>query len=194
MGFKGAKPFCESLSTFFSEESRGPSRPERQMKRNLRGKSQSGKGEKTREKSPAHIAQNRQTGSQNKAKMCARKRTARKQGSGRKNPHKTGRRRGRRAGNKATERGPTSGKSCTQPPGGGSAGQTKNSGQPQAGNKAATHRRKKRRDTEHKSPPQQRLASKKRPPRQTARHAGRRKTPPNRQNSRSLFCLPGGAL
>ena len=36
----------ESLSTFFSEESRGPSRPERQMKRKLRGKSQTEKGER----------------------------------------------------------------------------------------------------------------------------------------------------
>ena len=46
MGFKGAKPFCESLSTFFSEESRGPSRPERQVKRDLRGKSQAEKGKR----------------------------------------------------------------------------------------------------------------------------------------------------
>ena len=45
-GFKGAKPFCESLSTFFSEESRGPSRPERQRKRILRGNSQTGKGKR----------------------------------------------------------------------------------------------------------------------------------------------------
>ena len=36
----------ESLSTFFSEESRGPSRPERQAKRSLRGKSQTEKGER----------------------------------------------------------------------------------------------------------------------------------------------------
>ena len=56
MGFKGAKPFCESLSTFFSEESRGPSRPERQVKRDLRGKSQAEKGEKTRGRSPAHTS------------------------------------------------------------------------------------------------------------------------------------------
>ena len=63
MGFKGAKPFCESLSTFFSEESRGPSRPERQVKRDLRGKSQAEKGEKTRGKSRAHKAHGRQTAS-----------------------------------------------------------------------------------------------------------------------------------
>ena len=50
MGFKGAKPFCESLSTFFSEESRGPSRPERQVKRDLRGKSQAEKGKRQKKK------------------------------------------------------------------------------------------------------------------------------------------------
>ena len=194
MGFKGAKPFCESLSTFFSEESRGPSRPERQVKRNLRGKSQSGKGEKTsREKPGAHSTEqaNRQP---KQGKNVCKKAHGGQKGSGRKNPHKTGRRRGTRAGNKATERGPTSGKFCTQPPGGGSAGQTKNSGQPQAGNKAATHRRKKRRDTGHKSPHNSGWPRKNGQPRQTARYIGRRKTPPNRQNSRSLFCLPGGAL
>ena len=43
-------------------------------------------------------------------------------------------------------------------------------------------------------PPQQRQVLQKRPLRQTVRHIGRRKTPPNRQNSHSLFCLPGGAL
>ena len=36
----------ESLSTFFSKESRGPSRPERQMKRSLRGKSEAEKGKR----------------------------------------------------------------------------------------------------------------------------------------------------
>ena len=41
---------------------------------------------------------------------------------------------------------------------------------------------------------QQRQVSQKRPPRQAARRIGRRKNPPNRQNSRSLFCLPGGAM
>ena len=43
-------------------------------------------------------------------------------------------------------------------------------------------------------PSQQRQAAQERPARHMARHIGRRKTPPNRQNSRSLFCLPGGAL
>ena len=43
-------------------------------------------------------------------------------------------------------------------------------------------------------PPQQRQAAQRRPPRQTARHTERRKTPPNRQNAHSLFCLPGGAM
>ena len=43
-------PPRESLSTFFSEESRGPSRPERQMKRFLRGKSEAGKRKNKREK------------------------------------------------------------------------------------------------------------------------------------------------
>ena len=47
---------------------------------------------------------------------------------------------------------------------------------------------------EHRSqtPPQQRPAAQERPARHMARRAGRRKTPPNRQNTRSLFCLPGG--
>ena len=40
----------ESLSTFFSEESRGPSRPERQVKRDLRGKSQAEKGKRQKKK------------------------------------------------------------------------------------------------------------------------------------------------
>ena len=72
---------------------------------------------------------------------------------------------------------------------------TKAAGCPQAENKAAEHRQKTRQGTGRKSQQaRQRQASKKRLPRQTARHAGRRKTPPNRQNSRSLFCLPGGAL
>ena len=49
---------------------------------------------------------------------------------------------------------------------------------------------------EHRArkPAQQRQAAQERPACHMARHAGRRKTPPNRQNSRSLFCLPGGAL
>ena len=59
-GSKGQRP-RESLSTFFSEESRGPSRPERQMKRSLRGKSQTGKGERYGEKC-AH--KQRRTGKQ----------------------------------------------------------------------------------------------------------------------------------
>ena len=42
---RGSAP-RESLSTFFSEESRGPSRPERQRKRILRGNSQTGKGKR----------------------------------------------------------------------------------------------------------------------------------------------------
>ena len=41
---------------------------------------------------------------------------------------------------------------------------------------------------------QQRQAAQERPARQTARRTECRKTPPNRQNSHSLFCLPGGAL
>ena len=104
MGFKGAKPFCESLSTFFSEESRGPSRPERQVKRDLRGKSQAEKGEKTRGKSRAHKAHGRQTASRprrrgpgTKAAGCpqARNKAAHRQkkrrGTGRKSPHNSGR-------------------------------------------------------------------------------------------------------
>ena len=69
MGFKGAKPFCESLSTFFSEESRGPSRPERQVKSILRGKSEAGKGERPERKAvhtrrTAGKAQKRQSNTQ----------------------------------------------------------------------------------------------------------------------------------
>ena len=72
---------------------------------------------------------------------------------------------------------------------------TKAAGCPQAGDKAAEHRQKTRQGTGRKSQQaRQRQVSQKRLPRQAARHAGRRKTPPNRQNSRSLFCLPGGAL
>ena len=50
MGVRRGSAPRESLSTFFSEESRGPSRPERQVKRSLRGKSQTGKGEREKEK------------------------------------------------------------------------------------------------------------------------------------------------
>ena len=50
------------------------------------------------------------------------------------------------------------------------------------------------RNTGHKSRHNSGEPRKSDQPRQAARHAGRRKTPPNRQNSRSLFCLPGGAL
>ena len=69
MGFEGAKPFCESLSTFFSEESRGPSRPERQVKSILRGKSEAGKGERQERKAvhtrrTAGKAQKRQSNTQ----------------------------------------------------------------------------------------------------------------------------------
>ena len=69
MGFEGAKPFCESLSTFFSEESRGPSRPERQVKSSLRGKSEAGKGERQERKAvhtrrTAGKAQKRQSNTQ----------------------------------------------------------------------------------------------------------------------------------
>ena len=42
-------------------------------------------------------------------------------------------------------------------------------------------------------PAQKRLAAQERPACYMARHAGQ-KTPPNRQNSRLLFCLPGGAM
>ena len=105
MGFKGAKPFCESLSTFFSEESRGPSRPERQVKRDLRGKSQAEKGEKTRGKSRAHKAHGRQTASRprqrrpdTKAAGCpqagdktAAHRQKKRRGTGHKSPHNSGR-------------------------------------------------------------------------------------------------------
>ena len=50
------------------------------------------------------------------------------------------------------------------------------------------------RNTGHKSRHNSGEPRKSDQPRQAARHAGRRKTPPNRQNSRSLFCLPGGAM
>ena len=123
--------------------------------------------------------------------MRTQKRTARKQGSGRKNPHKTGRRHGTRAGNKATERGCTSGKSRTQPPGG-SAGQTKNGGQPAGWEQGSDTPAEKTPEHRSQKPSQQRLAAQERPARHMARHIGRRKTPPNRQNTRSLFCLPGG--
>ena len=90
MGFKGAKPFCESLSTFFSEESRGPSRPERQMKRILRGKSQAEKGEKTREKSRAHKAHGGQTASRQSAKAAIKHagRETRPRNAGKEKPQK----------------------------------------------------------------------------------------------------------
>ena len=138
MGFEGAKPFCESLSTFFSEESRGPSRPERQVKRDLRGKSQAEKG-KRQKKKRAH------------KRMAGRQRQRRPdQAQKYQTTHKPGTR------------------------------------QRHTGRKKPGHRAQK--------PSQQRQAAQERPARHMARHIGRRKTPPNRQNSRSLFCLPGGAL
>ena len=107
--------------------------------------------------------------------MCARKRTAGKQGSGRKNPHKSGRRHGTRAGNKATERGRTSGKSRTQPPGGGSVGQTKNGGQPAGWEQGSDTPAEKTPEHRSQKPPQQRSAAQERPARHMARRAGRRK-------------------
>ena len=107
--------------------------------------------------------------------MCARKRTAGKQGSGRKNPHKSGRRHGTRAGNKDAERGRTSGKSRTQPPGGGSVGQTKNGGQPAGWEQGSDTPAEKTPEHRSQKPPQQRSAAQERPARHMARRAGRRK-------------------
>ena len=81
MGFKGAKPFCESLSTFFSEESRGPSRPERQVKRDLRGKSQAEKG-KRQKKKRAHKRMAGSGSADQTKRRSIRQPTSREQGSG----------------------------------------------------------------------------------------------------------------
>ena len=121
------------------------------MKRNLRGKSQSGKGEKTREKSPAHIAQNRQTGSQNKAKMCARKRTAGKKAAGAKIRTKPAGGEARGPGTKPQNAGAPAGSPAHSRRAAAAQAKQKTVASPPVGNKAATHWRKKRRSTGHKS-------------------------------------------
>ena len=167
-GFEGGAtaPPRESLSTFFSEESRGPSRPERQMKRFLRGKSEAGKRKNKREK-PCTQSARRANGKQAPA---ARAR------------HKSGRL-------------PASRKQSRRRPNGKQAAQAKQK-TADSRRPGTRQRHTGRKNTGHRAqnPPQQRQAAQERPPRQTARHAGRRKTPPNRQNARSLFCLPGGAM
>ena len=210
MGFKGAKPFCESLSTFFSEESRGPSRPERQMKRDLRGKSEAGKGKKNKREKPCTQSAWQANG---------------KSGNQTRRPGNDAAECGQR---KAAEGRHDCGKPHAQPPGGGTslhpgaasqtgqtaaakAPHTQAHGRQTAGSAArpnqtqkqqAAHKpgpgggtpAKKRRGTGRKSPHNSGRFRKNGQPRQTARRIGRRKTPPNRQNSRSLFCLPGGAM
>ena len=169
MGFKGAKPFCESLSTFFSEESRGPSRPERQVKRILRGKSEAGKGER-QEREHAHTK--RAAGKQQAAATQAgpsqtqkRQNTqARKQRHGmRAHLRQASRTAAGRRHLPAPRRGePNRPNSGSESPAHTSAWQangrprqrrpdTKAAGCPQAGDKTAAHRQKKRRGTGHES-------------------------------------------
>ena len=85
------------------------------------------------------------------------------------NSNKSGRRHGTRAGNKATERGRTSGKSRTQPPGGGSAGQTKNGGQPAGWEQGSDTPAEKTPEHRSQKPPQQRQAAQGRLTRHMAR-------------------------
>ena len=81
-----------------------------------------------------------------------------------------------------------------QTAGPGSAGQTQKQ---QAARKPGTrqqHTGRKNAGAPGTKATQQRQAVQERSPRQAARRIGRRKTPPDRLNSHSLFCLPGGAM
>ena len=206
MGFKGAKPFCESLSTFFSEESRGPSRPERQMKRDLRGKSEAGKGKKNKREKPCTQSAWQANG---------------KSGNQTRRPGNDAAECGQR---KAAEGRHDCGKPHAQPPGGGTSlhpgaasqtGQTAAAKAPhtqahggqtasrprqhrpdqaqkqQAARKPGTRQRHTgRKMPEHRAqkPPQRRLAAQRRPAQHMARHGGQKN--PSEQAKLAFALLP----
>ena len=201
MGFKGAKPFCESLSTFFSEESRGPSRPERQVKRDLRGKSEAGKGERSREKMRAHTkrtagkqareirakAAGGRAGRRNEIhRTRAHLREASRTAAGRRRSPGTKAAGGAQAGNKAAE---TAVLPCTP----GAAGQTAASNFPHTLRLQKNSRGSRMDEKAGLKGYNSGRPRKERPARHMARHTGRRKDPlrTGKTRVRSFACPEG---